>query len=112
MPAKPDPQENVKMRNIEVYVKDGTLLLKVDLSLPGMLSQSGKNTVVATTAGNMQVPGAPDFAVNCNVFRYTRPDDPPHTRMKVGGEQRDKSLDPQAGEKADPARCETSLVRQ
>ena len=56
------------MRNIEMHEKDGTLTLKVDLSLPGVLTKSGKNILIASSDGCAEVPGCPGFWFTASVM--------------------------------------------
>lgn len=57
-------------RNVEVAVtKDKkSLTIKVDLSVEGLPSSSGKSLVIASTEGNVTVPGT-DVKVGLNVYR-------------------------------------------
>jgi hypothetical protein len=44
-------------QNIKIEVKDGKALITIDLSHRGGLSSSGKSVIVATTSGNITIPG-------------------------------------------------------
>ena len=57
------------MRNIELNVEHGKLLITVDLSQELGPSASGKSVMIATTEGNVDVPGAPDVKFGLNVYR-------------------------------------------
>ena len=55
-------------KNIEFEVKGGKLLLTIDLKKEQGQSVSGKSTIVATTSGNVKVPGA-DLTLGFNAYR-------------------------------------------
>jgi len=57
------------MRNIELRVEYGKLIVTVDLSKELGPSSSGKSVMIATTEGNVEVPGAPDVKIGLNVYR-------------------------------------------
>jgi hypothetical protein len=57
------------MRNVVVSREGDTLVLKVDLTKTLGPSRSGKTTVVASTEGNVRVPGDKDVKVGLNVYR-------------------------------------------
>jgi len=43
--------------NITIEIKDGKAIITVDLSHRGSVSASGKSLIVASTRGNVQIPG-------------------------------------------------------
>ncbi|MBI3320710.1 MAG: hypothetical protein HYZ91_00380 [Candidatus Omnitrophica bacterium] len=57
------------MKNVEMKVEHGTLVVTVDLTKELGSSASGKSVIIATTEGNMDVPGAPDVKIGLNVYR-------------------------------------------
>ena len=57
------------MKNIEVRVEHGTLTITIDLAKDLGPSASGKSVMIATTEGNVDVPGAPDVKIGLNVYR-------------------------------------------
>jgi uncharacterized membrane protein YvbJ len=57
------------VRNVVVSREGDTLVLKVDLTKTLGPSRSGKTTVVASTEGNVAVPGDKDIKVGLNVYR-------------------------------------------
>jgi len=59
------------MKNVEMNVEGNTLTIKVDLSKEFGPSSSGKSIIIATTEGNVSVPGAEDNKVGLNVYRKT-----------------------------------------
>ena len=57
------------MKNAEMKVEHGKLIITVDLSTELGPSASGKSVIIATTEGNVDVPGAPDVKIGLNVYR-------------------------------------------
>ena len=57
------------MKNVEMRVEHGKLTITVDLATELGPSASGKSVIIATTAGNMDVPDAPDVKIGLNVYR-------------------------------------------
>jgi hypothetical protein len=57
------------MKNVEIKVQGNTLVITVDLSKSFGLSSSGKSEMVATTAGNVSVPGREEVKVGLNIYR-------------------------------------------
>ena len=57
------------MKNIEVKVEHGKLTITVDLTKELGPSASGKSVIIATTEGNVDVPGTADVKVWLNVYR-------------------------------------------
>ena len=56
-------------QNVDMQVKDGKLILTVDLAKSFGLSSSGKSVMVASTGGNVSVPGHESVKVGLNVYR-------------------------------------------
>jgi hypothetical protein len=56
------------MKNIDMVVKGKKLLITVDLDVTATPSQSGKSEVLASTRGNIAVPGT-DLKIGLNVYR-------------------------------------------
>jgi ABC-type molybdate transport system ATPase subunit len=46
-----------KSKNVEMAMEGNILVIKVDMTKDFGKSGSGKNTIIATTAGNIDVPG-------------------------------------------------------
>ena len=44
--------------NIQIEIKDGKAILTIDLEHRGNVSASGKSVIVATTRGNVPIPGS------------------------------------------------------
>jgi hypothetical protein len=57
------------MKNVEMTVEGNTLSIKVDLSKDFGRSKSGKTVIVASTEGNVSVPGRKE-KLGLNVYRY------------------------------------------
>ena len=57
------------MKNIEMTVDGNTLTIKIDLAKDFGPSASGKNILIATTEGNVTIPGSEDKKVGLNVYR-------------------------------------------
>lgn len=58
------------MKNVEVTVKGNVMTLKVDLSKVQGPSKSGKTEVIASTLGNVPIPGKEDYRLGVNCYRY------------------------------------------
>lgn len=56
-------------KNVEMKVQGDKLVIVIDLSKSFGLSASGKSTTVATTAGNVSVPGREDIKIGINAYR-------------------------------------------
>jgi hypothetical protein len=57
------------MKNVEMTVEGNTLVIKVDLTKEFGPSSSGKNIIVASTMGNVIVPGYENTKVGLNVYK-------------------------------------------
>jgi hypothetical protein len=57
------------MQNVEFQVQGDNLVIIVDLSQEIGESASGKSVIIATTSGNVSVPGREDVKVGLNVYR-------------------------------------------
>lgn len=57
------------MKNIDMKVQGDKLIITVDLSKSFGLSASGKSVTIATTAGNIAVPGREEVKVGVNIYR-------------------------------------------
>lgn len=56
------------MKNIEIKVNKNVLTITVDLSKEVGPSKSGKTTIIATTAGNVAIPGT-DAVIGMNIYK-------------------------------------------
>lgn len=60
---------NKIMKNVEMS-KEGTfLVIKVDLSKDFGESKSGKSITIASTEGNISVPGDDDIKIGLNIYK-------------------------------------------
>jgi hypothetical protein len=57
------------MKNVEMAIEGNVLTLKVDLSKEFGPSASGKTIIIATTEGNVVIPGHEETKVGLNVYR-------------------------------------------
>ena len=57
------------MKNVEIHVEGNILMVKVDLSKEFGPSSSGKTIIIATTEGNVPIPGADDKKIGLNIYR-------------------------------------------
>ena len=56
------------MENLQMYIEGEKLTIEIDLSKRLRLSKSGKNQVIATTLGNVEVPGRPEIRIGINCY--------------------------------------------
>jgi hypothetical protein len=57
------------LKNIEMSIEGDILTIKVDLSKDFGPSASGKTILIATTEGNVAIPGHEEAKVGLNVYR-------------------------------------------
>lgn len=57
------------MKNIEMKVDKNTLTITVDLAKTFGPSKSGKTTIVASTEGNISVPGQEQIRIGLNIYK-------------------------------------------
>jgi hypothetical protein len=58
------------MDNVQIEVKDNKAIITIDLNKEFGESKSGKTIVVATTRGNVPIPGAETFRIGLNCYKY------------------------------------------
>lgn len=66
------------MKNIETKVKDGKLMVLIDLAEEHGLSKSEKTVIIGSTGGNTAVAKTPDGAevyLGLNAYRYATEED-------------------------------------
>ena len=56
------------MKNIEMSVDGDILTIKVDVSKTFGKSSSGKSTIIASTEGNVSIPGRDEVKIGLNVY--------------------------------------------
>ena len=57
------------MQNVEMTVKGNILTITADLSKDFGPSKSGKTIIIATTGGNVSVPGHEAVKVGLNIYK-------------------------------------------
>jgi len=57
------------MLNVKPRVEGNKLILEIDLSKDFGPSSSGKSLIVASTQGNVSIPGRDDVKLGLNVYR-------------------------------------------
>ena len=57
------------MENVKWEVKDGKLIIEIDLTQEFGLSKSGKTISIASTKGNQKIEGT-DAVIGLNVYKY------------------------------------------
>lgn len=57
------------MKNVKLHVEGLTLTVTVDLSQEHGPSSSGKSITVASTEGNISVPGFEDIKIGLNIYK-------------------------------------------
>jgi len=59
--------------NVQMHLEGSILVIQVDLNQSFGLSASGKSEIIASTGGNVSVPGCEEVKVGLNVYRPHRP---------------------------------------
>lgn len=58
------------MKNVEMSMnKEGILIIKIDTKQTHGLSGSGKNTIIASTGGNVTVDGTDGIKIGINCYK-------------------------------------------
>ena len=57
------------MENVQVELKDNKAIITIDLTKELGPSASGKSIVIATTRGNVPIPGAEAYKLGVNCYR-------------------------------------------
>jgi hypothetical protein len=57
------------MKNVDMKVNSDKLIITVDLTKEFGLSGSGKTIIIASTEGNVSVPGQEEIKVGLNVYK-------------------------------------------
>jgi hypothetical protein len=57
------------VKNVEIKVDGNKLMIVVDLSQEFGLSSSGKSVTIASTEGNVAVPGYEEVKIGLNVYK-------------------------------------------
>lgn len=56
------------MKNLDLKVEGDILVIKINLNERGAKSSSGKSVIVASSEGNVSVPGREEFKLGLNVY--------------------------------------------
>jgi len=62
-------KEGEEMQNVEWEIKNGKLIIEIDLTKDFGPSKSGKTITIASTRGNQKVEGT-DAIIGLNVYKY------------------------------------------
>ena len=57
------------MKNIDMTVEENILTIRVDLAKEFGISKSGKSITIASTEGNVSVPGHEEIKIGLNIYR-------------------------------------------
>jgi hypothetical protein len=57
------------MKNVEMNLEGNILTIKVDLSKEFGPSASGKTIIIATTEGNVAIPGVEEKKIGLNIYK-------------------------------------------
>ncbi len=57
------------MKNVEMTVEGSVLTIKVDLEKDFGPSSSGKTIIIASTEGNVAIPGCEEKKIGLNVYK-------------------------------------------
>lgn len=58
------------MKNIEMRIEEESILvIRVDLKKSCGRSKSGKSIIIATTEGNVEIPGHPSVKAGINIYK-------------------------------------------
>jgi len=57
------------MKNVEMTVEGNILTIKVDLTKEFGPSSSGKTIIIATTEGNVSIPGRDEGKIGLNIYK-------------------------------------------
>jgi hypothetical protein len=60
------------MKNVKVTVQGNLLTITVDLSQNQGPSSSGKTNIIATSEGNVSVPGREDVKLGLNIYTHRK----------------------------------------
>ena len=58
------------MDNVQIEVNDNKAVITIDLTKDFGPSKSGKTIVVATTRGNVPIPGSDTIKIGINCYKY------------------------------------------
>lgn len=59
----------MSMKNVDIVVEENVLTIRVDLGKEFGESKSGKSVTIASTEGNVAVPGHEEIKIGLNIYR-------------------------------------------
>lgn len=59
----------IRMKNMDLKIEGSTLTVTVDLSKDFGESKSGKSITIASSEGNISIPGQDDIKIGLNIYR-------------------------------------------
>jgi hypothetical protein len=59
-------------KNVNMRVEGNKLIIEVEMDQDFGPSKSGKTRIIASTEGNISVPGDDDVKIGLNVYRYNK----------------------------------------
>lgn len=59
------------MKNVKCAIKGNILTITVDLSKAQGTSKSGNSEIIATSSGNKDLPGKPEYKIGLNIYKPT-----------------------------------------
>jgi len=57
------------VKNVEMRLEGNKLTIEVDVTKEFGLSSSGKSLIIASTEGNVSIPGKEEIKIGLNVYR-------------------------------------------
>jgi len=60
------------LKNIKVEVQGDKLLIEVDLAQSYGLSSSGKSIIIASSEGNIAIPGREEVKMGLNIYKSAK----------------------------------------
>lgn len=63
-------------KNIDIVIEGDIVTIKIDLRKGSGLSSTGKSELIATTSGNLPIPGRVDYILGINCFKPIKKGEP------------------------------------
>jgi hypothetical protein len=60
------------MKNVEMKVENNILIIQIDLTKEFGPSSSGKTIIIASTEGNVSIPGNEEAKIGLNIYKYQK----------------------------------------
>jgi hypothetical protein len=67
--SKYSQPQSYLMKNVDMKVEGNTLTITVDISKDYGESKSGKSITIASTEGNISIPGHEEIKIGLNIYR-------------------------------------------